>query len=420
MRTTSFGPCAVLLCAVLLSACRRSPEQNASGPARPAASLVLSAPVDHLDDIAREPMLVQHPNGTLFLTGYGKPEPRLWQSTDAGVSWSRVNVGSAADGAVGNSDVDLAIAPDGTLYFVAMSYDRLKHEGTQIAIGTSRDAGARWSWTRLSDARYSDRPWVEVAPDGAAHVIWNDGSGVAYAISRDRGATWQPQPRIHPQGSSSHLAIGPNGDIAVRITPVSASGNIHHAGVDLIAVSSDGGASWAKQAAPGQRTWTFPYPEGEDPMPRWVEPLAWDSSGTLYSLWADPAGLWLAGSTNRGANWTTRQLAQGGELRYFPYLIARGRGGLAATWFTGRGEDIKVHVATIDILERDFPARISEAAPFSPDSWESGQKRGEPRRRDPAGEYAAIALLRDGRLALVTTIHNDQAKRGGFSWRTVK
>lgn len=364
-------------------------------------------------------MVVEHPNGTLFLTGYGNPQPHLWQSTDAGATWSRVNVGREADGAVGNSDVDLAVGPDGTLYFVVMSYDRKKAEGLRIAIGASRDAGATWSWTLLSDVRYSDRPWVEVAPDGTAHVIWNDGSGVAYAVSRDRGATWQQQPRIHPQGHSSHLAIAPSGDIAVRITPVSASGNVNHEGVDLIAVSSDGGATWTKHPAPGQRTWTFPYPEGDDPMPRWVEPLAWDASGTLYYLWTDPGRLSLAGSNNRGAEWTTWQLANGGDLRYFPYLTARRQGELAATWFTGRGEGTQVHVATIDITQHDFPPQIAEAPAFSPDSWEFGQKPEEPRRRDTAGEYAPIMFLRDGRIAIVTTIQDDQAKRFGFSWRTV-
>jgi hypothetical protein len=37
---------------------------------------------------------------------------------DGGNRWTRVNVGSEADGAIGNSDVDLAMARDGTLYFV--------------------------------------------------------------------------------------------------------------------------------------------------------------------------------------------------------------------------------------------------------------------------------------------------------------
>ncbi|MBA2306380.1 MAG: exo-alpha-sialidase, partial [Acidobacteria bacterium] len=135
-----------LCVSVTLAGCR--PEPGASPAPQPApAPLVLQGPVDHLDGLAREPMVVQHPNGTLFVTGYGTGVPRLWRSTDDGATWARVNVGSEKDGAVGNSDVDLAVAPDGTLYFVVMTYDRKKFEGVQIAVGASRDVGAKWSWT---------------------------------------------------------------------------------------------------------------------------------------------------------------------------------------------------------------------------------------------------------------------------------
>lgn len=404
-------------CAIVLG-CRGDSAQPAPPARDTAGPLVLSAPVDHLDALAREPMVVEHPGGALFVTGYGDNVPHLWRSSDKGSTWSPVNVGTEADSAVGNSDVDLAIAPDGTLYFVAMTFDRKTFEGVQIAVGASRDAGGTWKWTQLSKTRYDDRPWVEVTPDGAAHVIWNDGAGVSYAVSRDGGQTWKEQPRIHPQGHSSHMAVGPGGEIAVRITPVSASANIHHPGVDVIAASADGGLSWSKHPAPGQRTWTYPFVE-DDPMPRWVEPLAWDASGALYYLWTDPAGLWLARSADRGANWTTWRIAEGGELRYFPYLVGRGVGELAATWFTGRGEGIRVHAARIDVSADGAPPRVAEAEPFAPDSWRFGEKPGAPRTRDTAGEYVPIAFLRDGRLAMVTTIQDDQRKRTGFSWRTI-
>src|SRR5687768_910929 len=271
--------CVLMVAGVMASGCSRetqapSPQQPAPTPSR----LILSGPLEHVDELAREAMVVEHPDGTLFVTGYGAPVPHLWRSADKGATWARVNVGTEKDGAAGNSDVDLAVAPDGTLYFIAMSYDRKVFEGTQIAIGSSRDAGATWTWTTLSKTRYDDRPWVEVTPDGVAHAIWNDGKGVSYAVSRDRGGTWNEQPRIHDQGGSSHLAVGPRGEIAVRISPVSASANVNHAGVDLVAVSPDGGATWTKHAPPGQRGWTFPFVE-DDPMPRWVDPLAWDASG---------------------------------------------------------------------------------------------------------------------------------------------
>lgn len=137
-------------------------------------------------------MIVEHPDGTLFVTGYGgggpsdrkQTVPRLWRSSDHGTTWSAVNVGTEADGAVGNSDVDLAVAHDGTLYFVSMGYDAKINEGTHIAVGVSTEGGKIWHWTMLSKHRYDDRPWVVVAPDGSAHVIWNDGSGVHHAASR--------------------------------------------------------------------------------------------------------------------------------------------------------------------------------------------------------------------------------------------
>jgi hypothetical protein len=190
------------------------------------AALTLAAPVTHLERWAREPMAVEHPNGTLFVSGMGESTPTLWQSRNRGTTWTLVDVGTEAQGAIGNSDVDLAVARDGTLYFATMVYDRKANEGMSISIGVSKDAGASWAWTPLSKTRFDDRPWVEVAPDGTAHVIWNDGSGVSHAVSQDGGVTWTERAKIHPQGGSSHLAVGPNGEIAVRVTPMSASGRL--------------------------------------------------------------------------------------------------------------------------------------------------------------------------------------------------
>jgi hypothetical protein len=81
-------------------------------------------------------MIVEHPEGTLFVSGYsgdrasGPPQtvPRLWISTDHGSTWNAVNVGTEVDGAIGNSDVDLAVSRDGTLYFVSMGFDNKAFE----------------------------------------------------------------------------------------------------------------------------------------------------------------------------------------------------------------------------------------------------------------------------------------------------
>lgn len=406
----------------LLAACAgEMPEGAESNADRTVTALSLGAAVHHLDGLAREPMFVEHPDGTLFLSGYGsqvtgvdpRSVPNLWKSTDGGDSWTRVDVGSAADGAIGNSDVDLAVAPDGTLYFATMGFDRSAFEGTHIAIGVSRDVGETWSWSLLSEDRFDDRPWVEVTPDGVAHVIWNDGAGVSYTVSTDGGESWLERERIHPQGGSSHLAVGPGGEIAVRLTPLSASGNAFDNGVDLIAVSTDGGATWAKQAAPGKRDWD---PTFRDPtkVPRWVEPVAWDAAGALFHLWSTGTDVKLARSLDQGTSWEEWTVTRGTEVAFFPYLVAHRSGVLAATWFSGSGDSMAAHIALIQAPEADDQElNVVLADPFQPDTW---REQEEERTRDPGGEYLPVAFLSDDSLGVAAPIQDAAGERFGFSW----
>jgi hypothetical protein len=377
--------------------------------------LVLTRQVEHLDAPAREPMIIEHPSGAQFVTGYGAGQPRLWKSLDRGATWTRLNVGTEAQGAVGNSDVDLAVDRDGTIYFVTMGYNNRTGEGASVAVGVSRDIGVTWSWSMISKSRFDDRPWVAVLPDGSAHLIWNDGSGVNYAVSRDRGVSWMKQPRIHDQGGSSHLATGPNREVAVRITPKSASGHKYDEGVDLIAVSSDGGATWRKHPAPGRREKDFPQGGQRGIIPRWVEPLAWDARGWLYSLWTDQTGVWLARSSDRARTWTQWRLVESTDVAYYPYLVAHGKGELAATWFTGSSETLHWHVARIDIGDRNRP-QIRESAPLQADSWNAPNRPGDQRIRNPAGEYLGVTFLRDGGVVVVSPIQDSLSQRFGFSW----
>ncbi len=374
----------------------------------------------HLGALTREPMFVQHPSGALFVAGYGpqsaelsspRQQPLLWRSDDDGWSWSRVDVGRPEDGAMGNSDVDLVVDPDGILYFASMGFDRTTFRGTHIAVGVSSDVGQTWAWSLVSETEFDDRPWIRVTPDRVAHLIWNDGQGVAHAISSDRGRSWQELARIHQQGGSSHFATGPSGELAVRISPLSASANIYHEGADFIAVSLDGGQTWSKNPPPGQGRWPA-SPEEFDTFQRWVDPMAWDDEGNLHHLWSEATTLRIARSSDHGASWEKWTVAEGTEPLFFPYLAAAGTR-LVASWFSGAGDGLRAHAATIELDAGQIETR--RFAPVILDIWAGS---GEAAQRSTGGEYLPVGFLASGQIAMATPIQDPVAVRSGFTWWT--
>lgn len=111
-------------------------------------------------------------------------------------------------------------------------------------------------------------------------------------------------------------------------------------------------------------------------------------------------------------------MAQGDRVAYFPYLIARGSGELAATWFSGLSSDLQAHVALLYVGAEpgDAAPRVIRSEPLLPDSWGLPERGNDPEVRDPAGEYLTVTFLRDGGLAVVSTIQDTRANRFGFSW----
>ncbi len=375
-----------------------------------AFQLVLVDSSRFLGDPAREPMIAHHPSGALFVAGYGGAHrgyrgseplvPRLWRSDDGGKSWARVDVGREQVAAIGNSDPELDVSPNGTLYFASLKYDPERQHGVSLAMGVSRDTGRRWHWQFLSERPFTDRPWVESARNGTAYAVWADTAGVLLSASANNGLTWSAPTRVHDDGGSSHLAVGPTGELAIRIGPSVAMAPSPDKGPDLVAVSTDGGSTWSKHPAPAQLPW-----HDDTGVPRWVEPLAFDERGALYALWSEGGRMRLGRSEDRGATWREWTIAEDEGRFFFPYLSSK-NGMLAATWMSHKDATglLRGHVALIDV--RQGEPQVTRAAPFYVES-----------APDPGGEYLAAAFLTDGSIAVVSPVQNYDRQQFGFDWR---
>ncbi|MGD1839970.1 MAG: sialidase family protein [Thermonemataceae bacterium] len=379
--------------------------------------LIVRDSSEHIEMPAIEHMLIEHPSGTLFTSGFqfSSKSPQLWKSVDKGKSWHRVDVGSQDQGADGNSDVDMVIDKEGSIYLISLRYDWVnpgdstsEARGKHITVGVSHDVGKTWTWTFLSKTLNDDRPWIDVDAEGTVHAIWNDGKGVCHAISKDKGQSWLEQNRIYNKGLSSHLATGPNGTIAVRITPRSAAGYQFDEGVDFLAVSKDFGKTWSILDLPGKRDWNEEQTDSD--TPRWVEPLAWDDEGSLYTMWSEGKELVLGVSKDVGKSWKTHKIAEDKELVFFPYLNSSPTGRIACTWFSGHNERLVLYAAEI-LLTNPTPT-IVKTEPLQLSLW----SKWEENTRWTGGEYIAIKFLQNGNLAMVTPIYNPNTQRYGFTW----
>ncbi len=381
--------------------------------------LIVKNKIDHISNLAREPMVAEHPNGTLFLTGYRNSSdvPQLWKSSDFGKNWEEVNVGSQEEGAQGNSDVDLFIDEEGNIYLLSMTYSKVPEnlegfdfstlKGEQITLGVSRDIGKTWKWQTISKSDYDDRPWITATTNGDLHIIWNDGNGVHYSVSRDKGASWVRQPKIYAKGGSSFLAHGHNGQLAVRVTPLSASGNKIDAGIDLVRLSLDNGKSWQDVSLPGKRTWSQDF----SGVPRWVEPLAFDQKDQLYTLWSEGNELKMGISGDYGENWKEYLIEHSQDTIYYPYMESS-KDYILCSWVSGFNANIKHHAAVVK-LEND-EVKVYGLAPQKLDI-RSRFGIGE-NQLSTGGEYFPIIPLSNGHFGMATTIQNQKSERLGFSW----
>lgn len=386
------------------------------------AALVARAPV-RISEVqpAREPSIVEAPDGTLFVAGYWgairfaeaappPPEnvllsPLVWRSRDGGATWEQLATGLPVENAWGNSDISLAVDAEGRIYAASLVFGFLlptfvlslapPEAGLPggvavnlLAVGVSEDGGDSWTWAEpLARGPYVDRPWVRVGSDGRAHVVWNEGAGIFLASSADGGATWGQTAQVYHAGGAGGFAASADGPLAIRLVPTQGNGIVPAAAnEDALLLSTDDGATWTRAKIPGNRTWAHFSGVAPDQVPRVWDPVAFDESGRACVAWAEVDALLLACSADAGATWSTRLLSDGSQGQpHFPFLSGS-KAGLAASWFVDRDGAVSAHVARIE-------ADGIEALELSDDVGGS-----------PNGEYFEVIGLGNGGLAAAVPV----------------
>jgi hypothetical protein len=265
--------------------------------------------------------------GSNNLSGSGRQ--KQFYSSDSGATWNQTEL-PLAPGRAFESDPTMAFASDGTAWSSTLGINNL---GTSIEVEVfkSTDHGATWSFqSTISTGTNNDKQmlWIDTHPTSPfkdnMYVVWDvPGSGIRFARSTDKGATWSvPQSLSTDQAIGAHLTTGPAGELYVA-WPDTTSRQLR------VRKSTDGGASFApvRTIAVTNDSYEIVIP----PMCRrnvliylslGVDRSSGAHTGNVYAAWtdrnsaaADPgcagvtsasnANVYVSASTDGGNTWTT-------------------------------------------------------------------------------------------------------------------
>jgi hypothetical protein len=234
-----------------------------------------------------EPSVEAAPDGTIYVTAAqgvvvgDTRASRLWVSRDNGSSWTEVDPLSTDTGASNypvGAEGDLAVAADGTVYYVDLT------QLANVVLSRSTDQGR--TWELRSPAVFAvpggDREWVAAGPGQRVAVTWNQLAGAVsvggqsapglwVAVSEDGGRTFPTQTLVPGSGVSfaGGIGMGPDGTILVARAPG-----------DVTAwVSRDGGRTFSGSTVHATSNDTYLSPFADV-----------DAAGNLYVSWIEQAG----------------------------------------------------------------------------------------------------------------------------------
>jgi len=307
-----------------------------------------------------------HPGYTHYHTGDPSDPPTevilpsslqsyLWRSTDNGTTWTHIGLPGSTEGprsaGWGVSDPEFTVMQDGTICYT----DLLALASSSVAC--SQDDGQTWlPGNPVASGGPNDRQWL-ASHGEELYFTANYFANHRVRASTDKGLTWEDRGDVP---CDQDLVADPGtGHLVVGCTP---SRDVRTLG---IAVSPDGGLSWAERPIEGLEG------GGQRVM---AEP-AIDSDGNIWvAVTRDEDAVLVAGTPDEGQTWpwvidvTPAAVAgwqhdgfetSGNTTFVWPWVSAGSAGRVAVTWI-GSASDADSgeqsgpwHMWTAFILEAD-------------------------------------------------------------------
>jgi BNR repeat-like domain len=259
----------------------------------------------------------------------------------------------------------LSVAGDGSVYVLwTPRVDSGSEHGTDLYLSTSNDGGQSFATeVKINDDKVPGPHGMHslaVAKDGRIYAGWLDERNVHapkpsakgeghhmesnrdffIAYSTDGGRSFSVNRRVASEACpccKTSLAVSPDGTLYAGWRQV-LPGSYRHIAV---ASSTDGGASFSAPVIVSDDRWVLQGCPVSGPS------LAVDANGSLKVLWyaageAAAPGLYFAESTDKGRNFSSRQLLAQEEVRGTP-MLAWDNNNAIALWQTSNATETKLH-----------------------------------------------------------------------------
>lgn len=349
----------------------------------------------------------------------GKGQSYFHLSTDGGKRWKSVDVeggtNDTRNAAFEGGDCDVAFDDGGTMYAADTWLGNL-------SVGSSRNNGETWEGSAVAvSAPVVDRPWLVGGPAGTVYLTYHDvqcctPSAMWFTKSTDYGKTFSPAVPITtanadgPYTWEGNFVVSRDGKTLHLVYSRRASTGVSTSLVTMpqlpasvwLASSTDGGASWAsRKIADLPRETSSIYPS-----------IGMDAAGWLHVVWAAPREkdnpVFYTLSKDRGATWAAPKPLNGGRTGQAPW-VAGGRAGEAAIVWLGT-PDAK---ATRESGWYFYWARVRNGAVTSGTTTRSPMWVGA----QTVPEFEMVRLDRQGRMHIGMSVFVGANKWGVFYQR---